>query len=371
MSDVISWDSVMSGALSMPYVKVDRDSYLREQFGSYGSVDKLATNRPIDIYSIDVVKKAAEDAISYHTKIATTTSAVAGMPGGFAMLGTIPADLVQYYWHVLVLAQKLGYIYGWPNLLDKNGNVDDGTKNILTLFVGVMLGAQAANKAVSKVAERLAVQVTKRLPQQALTKTAIYPIVKKVATWIGIKLTKESFAKGVSKVIPILGGIISGGLTYATFKPMANKLSNELEKQMTLVNSLNGHYMFDDAEEAQIISDDFEFVTIQACINIAIVDFDLANSEVEFLTDMINSSSLDMEKKNLLLEQLHNKKIVDLDFDKFKSDDAYATALMENLIAVVRVDNIVKPEEKVYLYKVAYDLGISKEDIDCMIKNIN
>ena len=40
------------------------------------------------------------------------------------MVGTVPADLAQFYWHTLVLAQKLAYLYGWPDLSDK-GEVDE------------------------------------------------------------------------------------------------------------------------------------------------------------------------------------------------------------------------------------------------------
>ncbi|MCD8898487.1 hypothetical protein [Mammaliicoccus sciuri] len=44
---------------------------------------------------------------------------------------------------------------------------------------------------------------------------------------LGIKLTKDTFAKGFSKSIPVLGGAISGGMNYASLKPMAKKLKNE------------------------------------------------------------------------------------------------------------------------------------------------
>ncbi len=43
-----------------------------------------------------------------------------------------------------------------------------------------------------------------------------------------MKITKKTFAQGVSKAIPILGGVISGGLTYASMKPMGNRLRKTL-----------------------------------------------------------------------------------------------------------------------------------------------
>ena len=46
----------------------------------------------------------------------------------------------------------------------------------------------------------------------------------------------------------------------------------------------------------------------------------------------------------------------------------YATALLESLIAVLKVDNIVRPAEKIYLFKIAHDLGFDKETIKEMLE---
>lgn len=45
-------------------------------------------------------------------------------------------------------------------------------------------------------------------------------------------MTKDIFAKGVSKAIPIIGGVISGGLTFASMKPMGNRLKETLSKSV-------------------------------------------------------------------------------------------------------------------------------------------
>ncbi|MCQ2562797.1 MAG: SHOCT domain-containing protein, partial [Alphaproteobacteria bacterium] len=70
----------------------------------------------------------------------------------------------------------------------------------------------------------------KKIPQKALTKTFWYPIFKKMANSIGIKITKQTVGKGVSAAIPIVGGVISGGLNFASMLPMAKRLQNELDK---------------------------------------------------------------------------------------------------------------------------------------------
>ena len=88
-----------------------------------------------------------------------------------------------------------------------------------------MMGVAIANEGIQQIAQRLSGEVVKRLPQKALTQTVIYPIVKQVAKWIGIKLTKESFAKGISKAIPVVSGAISGGLTYVSFNNSSLKIN--------------------------------------------------------------------------------------------------------------------------------------------------
>ena len=99
-----------------------------------------------------------------------------------------------------------------------------------SLFVGVMMGSSLANDAIGVVAKQFALQVSKRLPQVALTKYAFYPMVKQVAKWLGVSLTKQSFAKGIAKVVPVVGGILSGAVTAAMMTPMAHRLKNRFKE---------------------------------------------------------------------------------------------------------------------------------------------
>lgn len=64
----------------------------------------------------------------------------------------------------------------------------------------------------------------KTISKKALTKGTIYPIVKSISKWFGVKMTKEVFAGFFKKAIPLVGGAVGGGLSYATFKPCCVKL---------------------------------------------------------------------------------------------------------------------------------------------------
>ncbi|HCA08143.1 TerB family tellurite resistance protein [Chryseobacterium sp.] len=373
MEKLISWDQIMDQSLKVPGMKIVRTEFLIQAFGAYGNTHLLDNQRPIDLYGEDVIHKIAGDITTKHLRLTTATSTVAGIPGGLAMFGTIPADLGQFYVHILVLAQKLGYIYGWPDLLDENKNVTEGTRNVLTLFVGVMFGAQTANKAISEVGKSFAIQVGKRLPQQALTKTVYYPVVKEVGKWIGIKITKDIFAKGVGKVIPLVGGAVSGGITYISFNAMSKKLQKHLHKEMLLLpkTTVNNFYndISEDTDYEHINTEnknrieDLELLSIQACINMAKIDFDLDPAEIDFISSMIEESGLTTDEKMTLLENLRSMDLFKIDFTQLKENELYSIALIENLAAVMHADSVIKPAEKIYFHKVISELGFTKEQM--------
>jgi uncharacterized membrane protein len=231
------WKKVLTTAMQLPGVKVNRDSFLKKELTIYCTDIQLAElleKGTVGVIPIEILDKIASESISYHVKLVTASSTALGIPGGFAMVGTIPSDLAQYYYHVFALAQKLAYIYGYPDLCDENGNFTEDAAEMLTIFVGVMGGVAAANKVIQEIAEQVQKEVLKRLPRYALTKGVLYPLVKQIAKWVGINLTKQSFSRGVSKLVPIIGGVVSGGLTYVTFKPQSKKLKEQLRSKMLL-----------------------------------------------------------------------------------------------------------------------------------------
>jgi len=224
---------VLDAAAKLPGVRINRAAYLRAALKRHCTeeqIDRAVAESPAAAgISPDVINEVANTSIAYETSRATGISTVAGIPGGLAMIGTVPADMAQYIGHMLRIAQKLAYIYSWPDLFVGDGDeIDEATEGILTLFVGVMVGVQVAQSGVTKVAGMIAAQVVKKLPQQALTKGAIYPLVKKVAGFLGVSMTKKLFASGIAKAVPIIGAVVSGTLTLATFYPMSKKLQKHL-----------------------------------------------------------------------------------------------------------------------------------------------
>ncbi|MGW2825576.1 hypothetical protein ACWC24_31885 [Streptomyces sp. NPDC001443] len=224
---------VLLSAAKLPGVRIRREAYLRKALARYCSEDEIRvaieeTPAAAGI-PLEVLDKAAGESINYETAKVSALSAAAGIPGLLFLPATVPADVAQYFGHMLRISQKLAYLYSWPDLFADDGDdLDDATMGVLTLFLGVMFGTQSANAAVGKVAGLMSEQVVKKLPQKALTKGVIYPMVKKVAGYLGVKMTKQTFARSVSKAVPIVGAVVSGGLTLATYLPMAKKLKKHL-----------------------------------------------------------------------------------------------------------------------------------------------
>ena len=143
---------------------------------------------------------------------------------------SIPADLAQFYGVALRMAQQLIYLYGEEDIWCEGTPDAEKVTNQLILYCGVMLGANGAAQAVRLAAAALAKQALAKLPQKALTKTFYYPVIKSIVKFFGVQMTKSTFAKGVAKVLPVVGGVVSGGITLASMIPMGNRLVKTLDK---------------------------------------------------------------------------------------------------------------------------------------------
>ena len=227
----IVWRGILKASMSMPGAKVDRPSFLRTQLKSHcdqATVEAAIKCRPALVgISAEEIDELADSCIKWHLAQVTAISFAAGLPGGWWIAGTIPADLAQFYWHAVVLCQKLAYLYGWPDLLEE-GEIDDETLLRMTLFVGVMMGAHGANRVLAEIAERFSMEVARRLPREALTKYGIYNLAKQVGRWIGVQVTKGSFSRALSRVIPVIGGFVSGSISFIMMKAMTKRLRNHL-----------------------------------------------------------------------------------------------------------------------------------------------
>lgn len=218
-----------------PGVKINRSEFLKKELMKNYSqevIEKAINTTPalagIPANEIDNI---ADEVIKYERICVSGISLALGMPGGFSMTATIPADIIQYYGYMLRAVQKLLYLYGFPEIEsdESSQKFDSETMNLIMICLGTMYGVANAKNALLAVSKALASGVEKKLLKAALTKGTIYPIIKNIMKWFNINLTKGTFADFFKKTIPLVGGVISGGITFVTFKPCCDKLKEALQ----------------------------------------------------------------------------------------------------------------------------------------------
>lgn len=280
---------VVNESLKLPFIKIDRSEFLIKKFGEQvDDIQKLIDEGPQVFFSKEELDESAKKVINANVLQSSSLSFASGLPGGFAMAATIPADIAQFYGYSLKLAQEISYIYGYNNMWNDQGELTEDAKNTLILYLGVMLGVTSAGAAVRILSNKMALQALKKIPQKALTKTIYYPIIKKVMAIFGTKLTKATFAKGVSKFIPVFGGAVSGTMNYISLKPMANRLKDELGKNINYTTK-------DFEQDIKILNDEDVIITTSD------VEYDDENylKQLEKLSDLL--------EKNIITEQEFQK----------------------------------------------------------------
>lgn len=236
--DELGIDDIIILAVKTPGVHISRAAFLqKELFKNHPQdvIDKAIATTPAQAgISPKEIAKIADNVIALERNCVSGISVALGAPGGWAMAATIPADILQYYGYTLRATQKLLYLYGFPEIdVGEDGlQLDSETINAIIMCLGVMNGVAGANNAIKGMAKALAIGVEKKLLNMALTKGAFYPLVKSILKWFGIKLTKSVFAGFFKKAIPIVGGVIGGGLTFLAFKPCCYRLKDALQDTM-------------------------------------------------------------------------------------------------------------------------------------------
>lgn len=378
MEKELIWNKILAAVLKMPGVKVNRVEFLRKALSAYCNdqrLQMLENVRPYTITTDKVIDMVAAQRINTHTALATAGSTIAGLPGGLAMAATIPGDLVQFYFHVVVLSQELAYLYGFPNLCDDDDNLTDASCDLLTIFMGSMMGVKVADQGISELSKGLAKSAVGRLPRLVITKTVLYPIAVQVAKLVGAKLTKESLAKSVGKIIPLAGGIFSGTLTLFTFRPGATRLQKRLKAQkkhfddgdLDALEFANIRASFVKAEQAQDNPQARQLAMLQAIINMANISDDLTADVQDLIEDRVARTDLTEQQQLELLENLDTEFSFDVDYDLLACNPDDARATLQGMIEVMHAAGRKTMAEKMYLNMTAKTLGISKEELDEML----
>lgn len=230
----VDTEDIIILGLRIPGVHIDREDFLKKQLmKNYANdvvQDAVKFNPAHAGITVEEIDNIADQVIQYERNCVSGISLALGAPGGVAMVATLPTDIAQYYGYMLRAIQKLLYLYGFPEINVENAvNIDDETMNLITLCLGVMYGVEGSVASIKILSNALGKGVEKKLLQKALTKGTFYPIVKKISRWFSVCMTKQVFAGFFRKAIPVVGGVVGGGITYLSFKPCCDNLKKSLQ----------------------------------------------------------------------------------------------------------------------------------------------
>lgn len=236
---------------NIPVVRVDRDEFLKKTFGDSPHIDDILKYGPQYVYSTDSLRAKADEIIQNSTRKSTVASFAAGLPSNIAVtVAASVADIGQYFAFALNMAQKIAYLFGENQLfttfdpkedmLKTDGtSIPESAQERMIAYLGAMLGVSGAGALIVKTAQSAGAAIGKKVASQALTKTTWYPLLKKVASVLGYKITKKTVESAITKTVPVIGGAVSGAITYASFKPMGGRLAD------VFVKMLNGEFNVD------------------------------------------------------------------------------------------------------------------------------
>lgn len=285
--------NIIESSLKLPFVKVDRREFLIKIFkDKVDDYEKLIEDGPTSFFSKVELDSIADRIINKEVLASSGMSFAAGVPGGLTMAATIPADIIQFYGYALRLAQEISYIYGYENILDDDSQLTEEGKNTLILYLGIMLGVSVAGSTVRLLSVKFSQQLLKTLPRKALMKTMYYPVIKKVLKHFGVVVTKKTFSGAVSKVIPIIGGGVSGGINYVTLKSLSKKLKIELGK---IIN----YTEYEMNKDIEILEGEFVEISRNELDNSSKID-EIKKAHELYLNSVLTEDEFNTLKKQIL-----------------------------------------------------------------------
>ncbi len=227
-----AYDSAMKRALCIPFVKVDKNRYLRRKLKNRLTDEELElvlNERPLSVLPMEEVKRMAKTEVRKHALIVMLLSTLSAVPqSGWLMWLGIAFDFIQFQVFVFVIMQKLLYLYGCKNLSSDNKNLSGSAEWILLLISTIMIGKHQVMRLAKSAAGMAVKQAIQRFAVRMLTKLMVFNVLRQCAKWFGIVLTKDMLVQGVNLMVPILCAIISGLISLWLFMPMTKRLQRHL-----------------------------------------------------------------------------------------------------------------------------------------------
>ena len=225
-------NTLIINAIDNPATRVDREQFLRETLFKYKpnlskEEQMYFVDNPVRAIGITEVNYIADKVIKSAVLQTAGLSFLAGLPGGVWGIAAAGPDIVQNLAYYIILSQKLAYVYG-VNFYETAFPTDSEYQKSSTLLcLGFMLGVNDVDSLIQKVLGGAWKNSGKEFVE-FLMKTAGFALARKILTSIGERLANKGATNVLGKAVPLLGGLLSGGMTFADFKKSAARMQQKL-----------------------------------------------------------------------------------------------------------------------------------------------
>jgi len=199
----------------LPKSKLDVQDFITKLSKEFGNT----IYHPKDLYKIEdiFIKRFLDREISSHAKLAFSADFMSSLTPITSALG-IPASLYLYVRNMLLISQKAAIATGIaPNPFKEGITYELSFEESYVDFLELILyglGVGGAKELTKTIAKKYAEKKAKDIVRKRVSDELITRLAKKIAEIIGLKVTKERISKFVLRTIPILGGGVSGFLSY-------------------------------------------------------------------------------------------------------------------------------------------------------------
>ncbi len=228
-SHLIEIDDILERVFHLPGIQVDRDELLTKVFRREypRKMDAILEKGPVKAgVPREIIRRKARGRLKDATLKSSAASFMAGLPGGLTLAAALPADVMQNLIFSIRTAQEIAYLYGQENFWQGTvGFKNPESRYKLLSYVAVMFAVTGADQLVRIMSEPFGLMLGTKIAEGTMQH-----IMERVAGVFGLKLTAQGTSKTVSKVVPVLGGVISGGMTFWGMQKTGMRLIKDLDQ---------------------------------------------------------------------------------------------------------------------------------------------
>ncbi len=245
-SEELTFNLLMNLGQSPP-VRVGRRKYLEAAFKGREGLDAILEKGPLAAgIPLEEIDRLAWNMVRLEAGRSAGLSFLTGLPGGgLGLAAGLTADVVQYYGVGLIILQKMLYLYNYDQdvfsegLEQEEGRLELFTACALAMFadeLSLRIAADAAHKGVPELtpeaaretawkgANKKAVsQINDKLSAKGIPNFVKGKLVRKATGEMAEKLSARIAGKLV-RVVPVIGGVVSGALTLNSMVPAGRRL---------------------------------------------------------------------------------------------------------------------------------------------------